>query len=93
MSTPFLNSFTEAVMARLVAEDLLELEPESGAIAIHFISCRLGQTSKGGSLISAFSRAIIECPQVIELYADNDTIKEIVTDLPFTALPRGGGSH
>jgi hypothetical protein len=47
---------------------------------------------QGESLVSTVVRALLEAPGVDELYADNDTIKDLITDMPATALPRGGGS-
>ena len=39
-------------------------------------------------MASFMARAILDCPDVHELYADNDRLKELVTDLPAAVLPR-----
>ena len=90
MASPFLLRFTEVVVGRLVADGQIELEPGGDPQVALFVAERLGAARQGDSLVSTFVAALIAAPDVIELYADNDTIQQLITDLPVGSLPRGG---
>lgn len=91
MATPFLTSFTEVVLGHLIADGQLEVEPGGVPAVVTFVAGRLGTARQGDSLVSTFVAAVLASPEVVELYADNDTIKQLITDLPLEALPRGVG--
>ncbi len=81
MSTPFLTQFSEALVHRMVQVEQLELQPGSTAAVVRFLAAALFAARQGSSLISTVERALIACPQVVELYADIEGIKAIVDDL------------
>lgn len=82
MSTPFLVGFAERVVDRLLADDLVVLASGGRTAAVLFVAEFLATTAQGGSLISGLEQALIRCPQVDELYADLDRLKQLVDDLP-----------
>lgn len=89
MSSPFLLAFTEAVLRSLDERELVEIAAGSHASVVAFVAGRLGSAREGDSLISSLSAALLASPEVIELYADNQTLKEVVTDLPRGTVPGG----
>ncbi len=90
MSSPFLLAFVEAVVGRLVQHDRIEIADGRQDEVVRVVAARLGSAGQGESLISTMSAALIACDAVEELWADDTELKELVTDLPRTALPRGG---
>lgn len=89
MATPFLQAFSEAVLAALSEQDLIEVEPGGQPAVAGFVAHRLADAAEGESLISTLAAALIAAPGVGELYVDDEQLKELVTDLPYAALPRG----
>lgn len=81
MTTPFMMRFAESVVDRLVAENLAELAPGGRAAAVTFVAGFLATSAQGGSLISGLEHALLACPDVLELYADLDRLKQLVDDL------------
>lgn len=83
MSTPFLFHFAGALIQALQERGLLELVDQEHAErnAVQFVADELDTRARGGSLISATSRALLRCPFVDELFADDDEIKALVQDL------------
>ena len=77
VSTPFLTAFAQALVARLVAQELLEIEGPPGVVAL-FLAAKLDERKPGMQLISTISTGLIACPEVVDLFADDDQIKEIV---------------
>ncbi len=90
MSSPFLTGFVGAVVQRLLSSGQLEIEPGAADSVINGVAVKLATARDSSSLISTMSAALIGTEGVIELYADDDALKELVTDLPKTVLPRGG---
>lgn len=87
MPSTFLLTFALAVVRDLEAADQIALTDGPEAVAA-FVADRLAERPFGSSLISSLSGALIACPGVDELFADDDALKRIVGDLPPTALPR-----
>lgn len=80
MSTPFLLQFSQLLIDRLVADDLIELGPAGKHAVVVHVAAHLA-SAQTASLISTVGAALLSSPDVDELYADDDTIKEIVGDL------------
>ncbi|MBT3219497.1 MAG: hypothetical protein HN348_10430 [Proteobacteria bacterium] len=80
MTTPFLLAFSTAVLLELERQQMVDLNGATERVAI-YVANYLGTEARGGSLISGLSAALISCPEVDELYADNEQIKQIVDDL------------
>lgn len=81
MSTPFLVGFAEALISALLAERLVDLEPGGEVRAVLFVANWLGTVGQGTSLLSSVEKALLQCPEVHELYADLDTLKVVVEGL------------
>ena len=81
MSTPFLWGFTEVLVAKLIELSLLDIVEGQQSQVVGFVAEYLNTSARGGSVISSFSTALIRCPFVNELYADDLQIKEIIDDL------------
>ena len=81
MSTPFLVRFAESLVGRLLAAGLLELRPGAAVDVVSFLAERLAEAPSGSSLLSTVEKALLACPDVIELYADLDTLKAEVEAL------------
>lgn len=89
LSTPFLTAYAHRVVHRLVGAAAIEIEPESIDEVVAFVADYLASRPQGFSAISSTSKALIMCPNVVELFADDDEIKEIVDGLQTTrALSR-----
>lgn len=84
MSTPFLIGFTGAVLAELKGEGLVEVQPGREESVIQFVAHHLGRVSESGSLISSMAAALLDCPDIIELYADDAELKRVITELRST---------
>ena len=81
MSVPFLARFVEQVLGRLMERGQIEIEAGSEARVIHEVAGALGGLGHGHSLISSLSRALLACDAVHELYADDDQLKMLISDL------------
>jgi hypothetical protein len=81
MSTPFLEGFAHALVDALERDGLLEVRPgRSGAVAAH-LAATLGASDQPRSLVSLTARALLDCPDVDELYADDEALKRTMEDL------------
>ena len=81
MSTPFLMGFADALITRLVAAGLLEVAAGQQPRVVLYVANYLGTTARGGSLLSSVEAALLACPEVDELFADLEQLKDIVEDL------------
>ena len=81
--TDYISKFSAQMVARLRAADLLEIEPDTDAAVVKFVAERLISIGKGGQLFASFTKALFACPYVIELYADDEELKEIVNTLKY----------
>lgn len=81
MSTPFLDAFALGLVVRLVEQEQLLIEPGRTNAVIAFVASDLAAPKEGRSLISTVSNALICCPDVIDLFADNDAIGKVITDM------------
>lgn len=81
MSTPFLHRFATHLVQRLRAVGLLELtrdDAEAGVID-HLADHLSGQPK--GSLLHEVGSALVAAPGVDELYADDESLAEVISDL------------
>lgn len=81
MSTPFLTGFASAVVARLVQTEQLEIVAGSEAAVAEFLAARLFAARDGAQLITTTGKALLAAPDVEELWADDDEIKQVVQEL------------
>ncbi len=81
MSTSLLFGFSRALIARLRAEGLVEIEAGAVSRVEIFLTNYLDTRARGHSLLSSVEAALLACPEVDELYADLDQLKEVAEDL------------
>ena len=82
MASDFLLGFSVRVVQQLLATGAVELaEQGTEADVVRFVAEHLAASRQGHSLVSRLAEALLACPQVDELYADDDALKELVQDL------------
>jgi hypothetical protein len=81
MPSDLVVAFTRAMLARLVQEELLEIRPGRELAVVDFVSEELGTPGPGRQLLSTLSRALVQCPDVEELFADQDDLVRLVSEL------------
>lgn len=91
MSTPFLNQFSQALIAILLNRDLLEVVDGGAGRVATYLAGELASCGSGNSLLSSVERSLIKCEDVVEFYADLETMKEIVQTLKYGGdVPHSG---
>ena len=81
MSTPFLQAFAVALVHALVVRDMIEVEGERDGDVVRFLAAWLHTEGKGKSLVSTTLRGLIACPDVSEVYVDEDRLKSLIDGL------------
>jgi hypothetical protein len=81
MSTPFLLQYAGRLLRALQARGLIDVTVGMEEQIILFVANKLNMPGRTGSLISETSKALIACPFVEELYADDLEIKDLVEEL------------
>jgi hypothetical protein len=84
VSTPFLIGFARVLLVQLLAEKLIEVQPGHEDRVILYVADYLAQAGEGASLVSSLARALLTCPQVVELYAEDRDLKRVVQELEGT---------
>ena len=82
MSSPFLIHFVAGLVERLLSSDALEIRPDSQNEVVHFVAEKLAK-KKLKSLVSTLTKSFESCPDVVEFYLDDDTLREMITDLRY----------
>ena len=80
MISPFLQNFSAKLITRLDEAGHLQLSAPREEV-IEFVAGHLGGLSGSRSLLSELVNALIVCPGVEELYADDETLKQCLEDL------------
>lgn len=81
MTTPFLTTFSERVLARLMTDRLITIDEAAVDRVVLFVANWLGSREPGSSLISSLEAALLACTEVDEVFADLDDLKSVVDDL------------
>ena len=89
MSSAFLERFVEQVLRSLEANDEIELETGKRSMLVREVAASLGSLGQGHQLVSSLSRALVASPHVVELYVDDEELKQRIGDLD-NAWMRGG---
>ena len=77
--SPLLLHTVHHVLDGLLAAGEIEIETGREGDVIRFCGRQLADAGMGAQLIDTLSKALIRCEDVVELYADNDRIKELIT--------------
>lgn len=77
----FLHAFAHRIVLELVAAGRLAVAPEDVPSVIEQLTERLTVQKEGQSLINAVSTALLAIPEVDELYADDEELRERINDL------------
>ena len=77
----FLHAFAHRIVIELVAKDRLAIAPGDVESVIEQLRERLTVRRDGQSLINAVSTALLDIPEVDELYADDEELRERINDL------------
>lgn len=80
MATTFLLRFSAHLVERLLQDERLEIVAGGEEATIHWLADHLGRV-QNVSLVSEVCKALLAAPSVVELYADNEEIKDLVVDL------------
>lgn len=81
MSTPFLQGYARGLIRELVARELLEVADHRIEAVVDFVAAFLAEHGHHRSLIDLTGRALLACPDVDELYADDEALKDAVDAL------------
>jgi len=81
MTSPFLLAYAAALVEALLEDERIEIADGEIASVIGFLASYLEGRGRGGSLISCTVHGLLACPEVVEFYADDDELKEIVDQL------------
>ena len=68
------------VVRRLIAEDRIEISIGSDEAVIDHCIVRLSEPKPGAQVVSTIVSALLDSPDVVELYATNDEIKAFITE-------------
>ena len=77
----FLAAFSHSLVQRLLAEERMVLRPGTADRVILLLTRYLVAQRQGASLVSTISAGLMSFPDVEELFADDDEIRDLVTDL------------
>ena len=82
MASDLVVMFSRAIVARLVRDGLLALRPDASMaqVADH-VANALAVERPGQQLIPTIGRALETCPMVDELYADDEALGAVASDL------------
>ncbi len=78
MTSPFHMRFTRGLVAKLTATGQLDVEPGDEEEVAFFVARRLEDAGEGGQAISTLVQALLDCPEVEELYADDREIMSLM---------------
>lgn len=81
MSTSFLLGYAHALVSALLTHGLIEIPAGREGVVVEYLAEYLHVRARGGSLISSTGRALLQCPDVEELYADDAELKDVVDAL------------
>ena len=70
----------EKVINRLLREEGLEINPGCEAQVLAHCVSFLSESRPGAQLVDTLVKALLACPEVRELYASNQEIKDFITE-------------
>ncbi len=84
MTTPFFFGFARALLVDLVKRERVEVAPGAFDRVVLYVAGYLAEVREGGSAVSSVVRALLACPDVEEVYADDAEIKLAIQELEGT---------
>ena len=87
MSTAFLHAFARSVVDALLSGEEIEIVAGSRERVVGYVAEGLARVGQGGQLVSALVAALVSCPDVIELYADDEALKALIEELGSQGRP------
>ena len=89
MSSRLVEGFADALVRRLVADGLVEIEVGGEERVIAALAARLASTRRlGDAVVPTVIRGLLDIPEVVEVFVDDDALRELIRELP-TTIARG----
>ena len=77
--SPLLLHTVNQVLVGLLKSSDIEIESGREGDIVLYCGRQLAEAGMGAQLVDTLSKALLRCEHVIELYADNKRIKELIT--------------
>ena len=85
MSSRLVEGFADALVRRLVADGLVEIEVGGEERVIAALAARLASTRRlGDAVVPTVIRGLLDIPEVVEVFVDDDALRELIRELPTT---------
>lgn len=81
MTSGFLLRYAQAVVSALRARGLIEVREGRAEAVARDLAEYLASRAEGHQAIDSTARGLVESPDVIELFADDDELKDVVDGL------------
>lgn len=81
MGSSFLERFVDRFLAALEREGEVELRLGQRDLVVREVVDRLASAGEGAQAVRAFGEALVACEGVVELFADDARLYEIMGDL------------
>lgn len=89
MSSRLVEGFADALVRRLVSEGHIEIKVGSQERVIAALATRLVATRRlGAAVVPAVVGALLDIPEVVEVFVDDDALREMIRELP-ASIVRG----
>ena len=89
MSSRLVEGFADALVRRLVADGLVEVVVGGEERVIAALAARLASTRRlGDAVVPTVIRGLLDIPEVVEVFVDDDALRELIRELP-TTIARG----
>ena len=81
MTVSFLQGYARVLVHELIQRELLEVVPGRHEAVVVFVAEYMAEHGQNRSAISLTGQALLACPDVDELYADDEALKDAVDAL------------
>lgn len=87
MSSRLVEGFADALVRRLVEGGHLEIAAGSQSAVTAALSARLvARRRLGDAVVPVVIGALLEIPEVLEVFIDDDALRELIRELPATIV-------
>ena len=83
MPSELVQVFSAAIVRRLIDDSMLEVVRGRADAVAAFVAEEVGRPGPGKQLVSSLAAALLACPDVVELFADDEELLSAVTDLAY----------